>query len=157
MIRACDQANVHGIARSKSIDVLGFRPEAGTDKQGLAKVGAAVKKGSLAIDRSIAYRVRDSMASLAFLLLPDQPHESGRYVVLATDDLLESGVPLTEVIPASRDHGWSRDSRARMRAQPAQTFAEAQALYEALIARVASKRVADESLVEPHLRPSASI
>lgn len=133
-----------GTAREKSIDVLGFRPEAGTDKHGRAKAGTAVKKGNMAIERSIAYRVRDSMASLAFLLLPDQPQETGRYVVLATDDLLESGVPLTEVMPASRDYGWSRDSRGRMRAQPAQNFAEAQTLFEALIARVASKRAADE-------------
>jgi hypothetical protein len=134
-----------GTAREKSVDILGFRPEGGTDKRGLAKAGAAVKKGSMAIDRSIGYRVRDSMASLAFLLLPDQPNEAGRYVILATDDLLESGVPTTDVIPASRNHGWSRDSRGRMRAQPTQNLAEAQTLYEALIASVASKRVADES------------
>jgi hypothetical protein len=64
-------------------------------------------------------------------------------VILATDDLLESGVPITDVMPASRDHGWSRDSRSRMRAQTAANFAEAQQLYEALIARVATKRVVE--------------
>jgi hypothetical protein len=127
-------------ARRKSADIVGFRPETATDKHGLAKAGIAMKKGSMAIDRSVGYRVRDSMASLAFLLLPDQPQETGRYVILATDDLLESGVPIAEVLPASRDHGWSRKSRERMRAQPVENFAQAQALYEGLIARVAAKR-----------------
>jgi len=131
-------------AREKSADIVGFRPEVATDKHGLAKAGVSVKKGNMAIDRSIAYRVRDSMASLAFLLLPDQPEQTGRYVILATADLLESGLPITDVMPATRDHGWSRDSRSRMRAQPTANFAEAQQLYETLIARVAAKRVVEE-------------
>jgi len=133
-----------GTARKKSIDVLGFRPQVATDKNGLAKAGISMRKGSMAIDRSISYRVRDSMASLAFLLLPAQAHEAGRYVVVATDDLLESGVPITDVMPASRDYGWSRDSRGRMRAQPAQNFADAQKLYEGLIATLAERRVLGE-------------
>ena len=131
-------------AREQSMDVAGFRPEAGPDKRGLAKQGTAVKKGDMSIDRSISYRVRDSLASLAYLLLPDQPHETGRYVILATDDLLESGVPIADVVPASRTLGWSRDRRARMRAQATQNFKEAQALYEGLIARLATKHALDE-------------
>jgi hypothetical protein len=133
-----------GTARERSIDIPGFRPEAGTDKRGLARAGASVKKGSMAIDRFIAYRVRDSMASLAFLLLPDLPHDAGLYVIFATEDLLESGVPITDMIPSSLDHGWSRDSRERLRAQRAGNFAEAQVLYEGLIASLATKRVADQ-------------
>lgn len=127
-------------ARERSAGIVGFRPQASTDKRGLAKAGASMKDGSMAIDRSIAYRVRDSMASLVFLLWPDQPQESGRYVILATSDLLETGLPIAEVLPASRDYGWSRDSRERMRAQPMQNFAEAQKAYEEMIARVANKR-----------------
>jgi hypothetical protein len=131
-------------ARQMSADITGFKPQAATDKRGLAKTGSSVKNGNMAIDRFIAYRVRDSLASLAFLLAPDQPHESGRYVILATEDLLEAGLPIAEVMPASRDYGWSRDSRERMRAQPAESFAEAQRMYEALIARVATKRPEEE-------------
>lgn len=129
-----------GTAREKSIDVPGFRPEVLTDKRGLAKVGNAVKKGNMVIDRAISYRVRDSIATLAFVLLPDQPQETGRYVILATEDLLESGLPITDVLPASRDHGWSGKSRGAMRAQPALNFAEAQVVYEGLIAKLAKAR-----------------
>ena len=45
---------------------------------------------------------------------------------------------------AARDYGWSRQSRERMRAQTAESFTEAQQLYEALIARVATKRPEEE-------------
>ena len=75
---------------------------------------------------------------LAFLLAIDQPQQSGRYVVLATDDLLDTGVPMSEVLPTSGDYSWSRESRERMRAHVAADFAEAQQMYEELIARVAT-------------------
>jgi hypothetical protein len=91
----------------------------------------------MAIDRYISYRVRDSLATLAFLLAPDQPAESGRYVLLATDDLLQDGAPPDE-FPAAKDYGWSEACRARLRAVKAADFAEAQRLYEELIARVAT-------------------
>lgn len=131
-------------ARERSADTAGFKPQALTNKLGHARVGNSVKNGSTAIERFIAYRVRDSLAALAYLLAADQPQNTGRYVVLATSDLLESGVPLAELMPPSGDFGWSRESRERMRAKPTADFAEAETLYEALIARVASKRVVEE-------------
>ncbi|HUL67194.1 MAG TPA: hypothetical protein VLW55_21545 [Burkholderiaceae bacterium] len=127
-------------ARERSTDTAGFRPQQLTNKQGQGKAGASMKKGTMAIDRFIAYRVRDSLASLAYLLAMDQPQQTGRYVLLATDDLLGSGVPIAEVMPPSGDYGWSRESRERLRAKPTVDFAEAQRLYEELIARVATKR-----------------
>lgn len=131
-------------ARLMSVGIAGFKPQAATDKRGLAKTGSSVKNGNMAIDRFIAYRVRDSLASLAYLLGPDEPQEKGRYVILATSDLLEAGVPIAEVMPASRDYGWSRESRERMRAQTVENYAEAQKVYESLIARVATKRLEEE-------------
>jgi hypothetical protein len=127
-------------ARQASAGTAGFRALSLTDKQGNPRTGAAMKDGGMAIDRFIAYRVRDSLASLAFHLNPDQPQQTGRFVVIATDDLLQSGVPLTEMTPASRELGWSQGSRERLRALAAVDFAEAQRLYVDLIARVATKR-----------------
>ena len=126
-------------ARERSADITGFRPLPLVNKQGQAKAGASMKSGKMAIDRFISYRVRDSLAGLAYLLAMDQPQQTGRYVLLGTDDLLESGTPLTELMPGSGDYSWSRDSRARMRAQVVADFAEAQRLYEELIARMATK------------------
>jgi len=125
-------------ARRVSAGTTGFRPQSLTDSRGSPRSGAAMKDGTMAIDRFITYRVRDSLASLAFHLHPDEPQESGRYVVIATDDLLAAGVPLAEMQPASRDLGWSQESRGRLRALPTVDFAEARRLYEELIARVAA-------------------
>jgi hypothetical protein len=127
-------------ARARSADTAGFRPQAMINKHGQARAGASMKNGTMAIDRFITYRVRDSLAGLAYVLAADQPTQNGRYVLLATDDLLDSGAPIDEVMPASGEHGWSRASRERIRTQTAADFADAQRLYEELIARVATKR-----------------
>lgn len=126
-------------AREKSSATSGFRPLPLVNKQGQARTGASMKNGKMAIERFISYRVRDSLAGLAYLLPMDQPQQTGRYVLLGTEDLLESGAPLAEVMPGSGDYGWSRDSHGRMRAKVAADFAEAQRLYEELIARLATK------------------
>jgi hypothetical protein len=126
-------------AQQRSAGVKGFRPHTMTGRSGEAKTGGTVKSGRTSIDRYISYRVGNTLASLAFLLIADQPNETGRYVVLATDDLLEDEAPENEFTPLAREYGWSDGSRARMRARPAANFAEAQQMYEALIARVATR------------------
>lgn len=131
-------------ARQASADTTGFRPQLLTDKHGSPRSGAAMKDGAMAIDRFISYRVRDSLASLAFHLRAEEPQQNGRYVVIATDDLLQAGVPLSEMAPASRDLGWSKESKERLRAQTAFDFAEAEQRYEELIARLATRRVEEE-------------
>jgi hypothetical protein len=115
----------------------GFRARPLTDSKGQARAGASVKTGRAAIERYISCRMRDSLASLAFVLLADQPQESGRYVLLGTDDLLGDALP-NEFTPLAEQHGWSIGSRARMRATPMPSFAEAAQRYETLIARVAA-------------------
>jgi hypothetical protein len=125
-------------ARQRSATTKGFRPHALTDKRGFAKAGASVKAGAMSIDRFISYRVQDSLASLAFLLRPEQPQQTGRYVLFATDDLLEEGAPLAEFMPESKDYGWSTASRERVRALPAADFADAQTRFEAMIAKIAT-------------------
>jgi len=128
-------------AKQQSSGVKGFKAQTLTDKRGAPRAGASVKAGRMAIDRYISYRVRDTQASLAFLLFPDQPDASGHYVLLATDDLLD-GEPLSDAYaPLAQDYGWSDGSRERVRAAPAANFAEAQQRYEALIAQVAPARV----------------
>lgn len=126
-------------AQQHSADTKGFKPQTLMDKRGEAKTSAAVKDGRMAIDRFISYRVRDSLASLAFLLFPDQPNESGRFVLLATDDLLDAETPSEELAARAREQGWSEGSRARMRALPIADFAEAKQRFEALIASMATK------------------
>jgi|APDOM4702015159_1054818.scaffolds.fasta_scaffold04425_2 hypothetical protein len=126
-------------ARQQSAGTKGFKPQALTDKLGAARTSSATKDGRTTVERFISYRVRDSMANLAFVLLPDQPNEAGRYVLMATDDLLEDAAPESEFAPLAQDYAWSEQSRERMRALPAADFAEAKRLYEALIARVATK------------------
>lgn len=125
-------------AKQLSNGVKGFKPQALTDRHGAVRAGSSMKDGRMAIDRHISYRVRDSLASLAFLLFPDQPEASARYVVLATNDLLQEEVPSEEYGPVAQDYGWSEASRARMRAAPTADFAEARTRYEELIARVAT-------------------
>lgn len=126
-------------ARQASAGTTGFRPQTLTDSRGSPRSGATMKDGTMAIDRFIAYRVRNSLASLAFHLNADEPKDTGRYVVIATEDLLQDGVPLAEMSPASRDLGWSQETRERLRALAAADFDEARHLYEALIARVAQR------------------
>jgi hypothetical protein len=125
-------------AQQRSAGTKGFRAQALTERSGSARTGGSVKRGHTAIDRYIAYRVRDSLAGLAFVLFPDQPTTSGRYLVLGTDDLLEGDAPADAFAPLAEQYGWSRESRARLRMKTADSFAEAEHMYEALIARVAA-------------------
>jgi len=127
-------------ARQQSGGIKGFKPQTLTDRRGAARAGASMKDGRMAIDRYISYRVRDTQASLAFLLFPGEPDASGRYVLLAPDDLLD-GEPLSDAYaPLAQDYGWPEDARDRLRAAPAANFAEAQQRFEALIAQVATAR-----------------
>lgn len=126
-------------AQQRSAGTKGFRALALTDRDGSARTGSSVKRGQTAIDRYIAYRVGDSLAGLAFVLFPDQPNASGRYVVLGTDDVLEGDAPDDAFAPLAEQYGWSRESRARLRMKSAASFADAERMYEALIARVASR------------------
>ncbi len=128
-------------AKQQSSGVKGFKAQTLTDRRGAARVGRSMKGGRMAIDRYISYRMRDSQASLAFLLFPDEPDASGRYVLLATDDLLD-GEPLSDAYaPLATDYGWAEGSLDRMRAAPAADFAEAQERYESLIAQLAPAQV----------------
>jgi hypothetical protein len=70
-------------------------------------------------------------------------HEAAPYLLLATDGLLASDVPIADMMPAAGARGWLRDSRGRLRAQPARRYAEAQQTYELLIARVAKRAPRD--------------
>jgi len=125
-------------ATRESAGTKGFRTRTLIDAKGKARIGNSVKQGSAAIDRFIACRVRDSLASLAFVLLADQPEESGRYVLLGTDDLIDEELAPNEFTPLAEQHGWSARSRTRMRAVPMASFAEGAQRFEALIARVAA-------------------
>jgi hypothetical protein len=127
-------------AKRQSDGTRGFKAQALTDKRGAPRAGGSVKDGRMAIDRYISYRVRDSQASLAFLLFPDEPDAAGRYVLLATDDLLDGDPPADAYAPLAQDYGWTADTLGRMRAAPAADFAEARQRYEALIAQVAAVR-----------------
>ncbi|HEU0203269.1 MAG TPA: hypothetical protein VFR86_22915 [Burkholderiaceae bacterium] len=122
-----------------SADIKGFKPQTMTDPRGEPRTGGAVKQRRMAIDRYISYRVRDSLASLAFRLLPDQPAASGRYVVLATEDLLTGQESTSDSVPPAAEYGWPAAMHARMRAVVAANFTEAKTRFEALIARAAQK------------------
>lgn len=124
----------------ESAGTKGFRPQPLTDRNGHARAGGAVKAGSAAIERFVSFRVRDSLASLAFVLLADQPPEAGRYVLLGTDDLLEGDATPNEFSPVTSLHGWSPASRTRVRAALMPNFAQAAESFEALIARVTAAR-----------------
>lgn len=121
-----------------SADTKGFRPQPLTDARGNARCGSSVKSGTSAIDRYIACRMRDSLASLAFVLLADRPQETGRYVLLGTVDLLGEDTPTNEFTAVAAQHAWSASANQRMRATPMTNFAEAAQRYEALIAQMAT-------------------
>lgn len=123
-----------------SAGIKGFKPLSMTDRRGEPRTGAAVKSGRMAIDRYISYRVRDSLASLAFRLLPDQPKPVGNYVVLATEDLLPSDTSPGDLKPLAKEYDWPDAAHARMRAVTTADFGEAKQRYEELIAQVAAQR-----------------
>jgi hypothetical protein len=125
-------------ATRESVGTKGFRTRPLIDAKGKARVGGSVKQGNAAIERFIACRVRDSLASLAFVLLADRPEETGRYVLLGTDDLIDDEPVANEFTSLAEQHGWSASSRTRMRAVPMANFAEGAQRFEALIARVAA-------------------
>jgi len=127
-------------AAQQSSDVKGFKAQTLTDKRGAARAGRSMKDGRMAIDRYLSYRVRDTQASLAFLLFPEQPDASGRYVLMATDDLLEDEPTTDAYAPLAKGYGWPEAALGRLRAAPAVNFAEAQQRFEALIAQVAPAR-----------------
>jgi hypothetical protein len=120
--------------------VKGFRSEPATDRKGHARAGAAVKNGIAAVERYVGYRSGESFAGLAFVLLADRPAEGGRYVLLGTDDLIGDDEWQNEYARLAGQHGWSMDSRARMRARAVSGFEEGAERYEALIARIAPAR-----------------
>jgi hypothetical protein len=124
-------------AMKVSAGIKGFRPEPMTDSKGHARTGAAVRSGIASIERYVGYRSRDSFAGLAFVLLADQAEQMGCYVLLGTDDLIDDQAPQDEYTPLAGQHGWSTNSRTRMRARAVSDFEEAAARYEQLIARMA--------------------
>jgi hypothetical protein len=121
-----------------SADTRRFRPQPLTDSKGRGRAGTSVKNGTTAIERFIAYRRGESFASLAFILLAGHGTEHGRYVLFATDDLLDAEATPNEYAEIAGRHAWSSASRARMRAEPASGFEEGARRYEALIARLAT-------------------
>lgn len=127
-------------AKHLSVGTKAFKAHSLTDKKGNAKTGGSMKGGRMAIDRYISYRVKDSLISLAFLLLPGQSDDQGRFVLLATNDLLTEGEPLDAVVPTASEYGWSPAFRARMLALPFSNVDEAAVRYEALIERLAPGR-----------------
>ena len=68
------------------------------------------------------------------------PREVAPHRLFAMDGLLASGLRSTDVTPVAGDHGWSLGSGGRVLVEQARRYAEAQRMYEALIARLASKR-----------------
>ena len=125
-------------AAKASSEVKGFRPHPVTDSKGQPRSGAAVKGGIAVIERYLGYRAKESFAGLAFVVLADQATERGVYVLLATDDLLDGSDAPTEYAQVAALHGWSAESRARMRACVVSGFDEGAARCETLIARLAS-------------------
>lgn len=126
-----------GAASANAIAVIEGQPPAPGVRPKASKSAARTLD---AIERSITYRTRDALAGIAFQLRADQPHEAGRYVLVASGDLLETGVPLVDVIVAAEHHGWSPEEQASLRAQTAANFAEVQRWYEAVIGRMATRR-----------------
>lgn len=120
-----------------SAGTRGFRPQPLTNSKGHGRAGTSVKAGGTAIERFVAYRRGDSFASLAFILLAGQAHESGRYVLFGTDDVLGAESAPNQYVHVAEQHAWSTSSRARMRAEPVSGFSEGAQRYEALIARMA--------------------
>ncbi len=127
-------------AKHLSVGTKAFKAHSLTDKKGNAKTGGSIKGGRMAIDRYISYRVKDSLVSLAFLLPPGQSDDQGRFVLLATNDLLTEGEPLDAFVPTANEYGWSPAFRARMLALPFSHLDEAAVRYEALIERLAPGR-----------------
>ena len=127
-------------AKRQSGDIKGFKARTLTDRRGAARAGSSVKDGRMAIDRYISYRVRDTRASLAFLLFPGEPDAAGRYVLLATDDLLDGEPPSEAYAPLAQGYGWSDDALDHLRVAPAANFTEASERYESLLAQVATAR-----------------
>jgi hypothetical protein len=128
-------------AASASDDVKGFRPQSLTDSKGHARAGSSKHgENGAAFERFVAYRCRDSFVGLAFVLLADQPQERGSYVLLGTDDVLDSDLPANDYTPIAEQHGWSAASRSRMRAEPVEGYAEGAQRFEALVAQLAPVR-----------------
>lgn len=123
-------------ARAGAQESKGFRARAMTDSKGQPRSGGAVKSGAASIERYVGFRARDSFAGLAFVVLANQEPGRGYYVVLGTDDLLE-GEADSAYAAVAEQHGWSAESRARMRAHLVSGFDEGAALCEAMIAKIA--------------------
>jgi hypothetical protein len=126
-------------AIAASAGTKGFRPQPLTDSKGHARTGASVKNGDAAIERFVAYRSRDSLVCLAFVLLADQAQERGRYVLLGTDDVLVDAGEPNEYTPLAEQHAWSAAVRGRMRAEPVSGFAEAAERFEGLLASLSTR------------------
>ena len=125
-------------AAKASQGTRGFRAHPMTDSKGQPRSGAAVKSGVAVVDRYVGYRCRDSFAGLAFVVLPEQEPGRGTYVLLGTEDLLAVQDGAGTYAPVAAQHGWSAESRARMRAEAMADFDEGAARCEALIARLAT-------------------
>lgn len=124
-------------ATKASSGIKGFRPVPMTDRKGRARCGGSVKHGVAAVERYVGYRSGDSFAGLAFVLLADGSQQSGSYVLLGTDDLIDDSASQPEYAQLAGHHGWSTSSRARMRAHAVSGFEEGAERYEALVARLA--------------------
>ena len=76
-------------AKRLSVGAKNFKAHQLTDKNGLAKTGGSMKGGRMGIDRYISYRVRDStVQNVPFCCFRGRPEDAGKYVVIATDDLM---------------------------------------------------------------------
>jgi hypothetical protein len=68
------------------------------------------------------------------------PSKAAPHRLFAMDGSLASGLRITDVRSVAGDRAWSLDGRGRVLVEQARRYAEAQRTYEALIARLASKR-----------------
>ena len=126
-------------ALMKSVDVKGFRLHQLTSKKGQAKLGGDQRKGRVAIDQYISYRVRNEPISLTALLISKESDKGLVWQVLGSRHHFENFRTYSKLRP------YAADTEGGLYAGGEEfiDFSSASALFESVLATLASQLTDD--------------
>jgi hypothetical protein len=120
-------------ASIKSVDVKGFKSHQLTAKNGQAKLGGDQRKGKVAIDRYISYRVRNEPISLTALLISKESDEGLVWQVLGSRHHFNKSHTYSQLRPYATE----KDGGLYAGGEEFLEFSSASALFEAILVTLA--------------------
>lgn len=125
-------------AKSQSEGHARFVAHKLTQSNGTAKLGGLQRTGKCRIDRYVSYRVKDTVLSLHMFLAKDAADNAVEFQVFGPAQFLPEGQTIDKLRPGLEGE---KESKLFAWGQRFTRLGEAKAAFEALVSKVAAKRV----------------